>query len=216
MPHPPTSDGRARAAPADDLVVQCELLIEQAWIAVWSDRWDRALRLATSACRAADAADDPSPAVPCLVADPASRGAPRDSPTPTQQVTKRCEQRTQSGDERLVGLAEGNLALIADNRGQWKQAVSGHSRSGRAFRRCGDVVNLATSELNQATILVELGDVETAYALAVDAARVLAAAGDTEQAALATGVSLRAMVRAGLGDGTQVGRYRDLRRRARC
>ena len=85
-----------------------------------------------------------------------------------------------SGDERLVGLAEGNLALIADNRGRWKQAVNGYSRSGRAFRRCGDVVNVATSQLNQATILVELGDVETAYALAVDAARVFAAAGDAE------------------------------------
>ena len=73
--------GRARrAASADDLTVQCELLIEQAWIAVWSDRWDRALRLAMSACRAADAANDPSTAVPCLVADPASaerQGTPR-------------------------------------------------------------------------------------------------------------------------------------------
>ncbi len=58
--------------------------------------------------------------------------------------------------------------------------------------------------MNQASILVELGDVETAYSLAVDAARVLAAAGHAEEAALATGLSLRAMVRAGLGDGTQV------------
>ncbi len=110
-----------------------------------------------------------------------------------------------SGDERLIGLAEGNLAAIADDRGtveaggQWllpsRTSISPVWRRGQ----CGH-----ESRLNQASILVELGDVETAYALAVDAARVLAAAGDAEMAAIATGLSLRAMVRAGLGDGTQV------------
>ena len=66
------------------------------------------------------------------------------------------------------------------------------------------MVNVAASQLNQATILVELGDVETAYALAVDAARVFAAAGDAEMGRHRNGLSLRAMVRAGLGDGTHV------------
>ncbi len=196
--------GRARrAAPLDDLIVQCELLIEQAWIAVWSDRWDRALDLATSASRAAIAADEPAlqfHAWSLIEQSRSAKGLP-DADAAGQEALRAAHA---SGDERLVGLAEGNLALIADNRGRWKQAVNGYSRSGRAFRRCGDVVNVATSQLNQATILVELGDVETAYALAVDAARVLAAAGDAEAAAIATGLSLRAMVRAGLGDGTQV------------
>jgi tetratricopeptide (TPR) repeat protein len=196
--------GRARrTAPLADLVVQCELFIEQAWIAVWSDRWDPALQLATGACRAADAAADPAlqfHAWSLIQQVRSAKGLP-DADAAGQEALRAAHA---SGDERLVGLAEGNLALIADNRGRWKQAASGYSRSERAFRRCGDIVNVATSKLNQATILVELGDVETAYALAVDAARVLAAAGDAEGAAFATGLSLRAMVRAGLGDGTQV------------
>ncbi len=42
--------GRARrTAPLADLVVQCELFIEQAWIAVWSDRWDPPSSWRTSA-----------------------------------------------------------------------------------------------------------------------------------------------------------------------
>ena len=198
--------GRARrAAPPDDLIVQCELLIEQAWIAIWSDRWDRALALATIASRVATAAEEPALQFHAWSLIQQSRGAKGlpDADTAGQEALRAAHA---SGDERLVGLAEGQLALIADNRGRWKQAVSGYARSGRAFSRCGDVVNVATSQLNQATILVELGDVETAYALAVDAARVLAAAGDAAGAALATGLSLRAVVRAGLGDGTQVSR----------
>jgi class 3 adenylate cyclase/tetratricopeptide (TPR) repeat protein len=196
--------GRARrTAPDDDAAVQCELLIEQAWIAVWSDRWDRALELATSASRAATETDEPAlqfHAWSLIQQSRSAKGLPG-ADTAGQEALRAARA---SGDERLVGLAEGNLALIADNRGRWKQAVNGHSRSSRAFRRSGDVVNVAASQLNRSTILVELGDVETAYALAVDAARVFAAAGDAAGAALATGLSLRAMVRAGLGDGTQV------------
>lgn len=196
--------GRARRwAPIADPIVQCELLIEQAWIAVWSDRWDRALDLAASASRTATAADEPAlqfHAWSLVQQSRSAKGLP-DADTAGHEALRAAHA---SGDERLVGLAEGNLALIADNRGRWKQAASGYSRSGRAFRRCGDIVNVAKSQQNQASILVELGDVDTAYALAVDAARVLAAAGDVEAAAIATGLSLRAMIRAGLGDGTQV------------
>ncbi len=196
--------GRARrAAPPNDLVVQCELLIEQAWIAVWSDRWDQALELATNASRAATAADDPALQFHAWSLTEQLRSA-KGLPDAFGAGQKALQAARASGDERLVGLAQGNLALIADNHGQWKQAVSGYSRSSRAFRRSGDVVNVAKSQMNQASILVELGDVESAYSLAVAAARVLAAAGHTEEAAIATGLSLRAMLRAGLGDGTQV------------
>ena len=171
--------GRARrSAPPGDLIVQCELLIEQAWIAVWSDRWDRALGLAIIASRDAIAANEPAlqfHAWTLIGESRSAKGLP-DADAADHEALRAAHA---SGDERLVGLAEGNLALIADNRGRWKQAVSGYSRSGRAFRRCGDVVNVAAVD-NQATILVELGDVETAYALAVDAARVFAAAGDSE------------------------------------
>ena len=166
---PPTSGGRDVPLRSPTSTVQCELLIEQAWIAVWSDHWDRALDLATGASRAATAADEPAlqfHAWSLIEQSRSAKGLP-DADAAGQEALRAAHA---SGDERLVGLAEGNLALIADNRGRWKQAVIGYSRSGRAFRRCGDVVNVATSQLNQATILVELGDVETAYALAVDAA----------------------------------------------
>jgi len=196
--------GRARrAAPPDDLIVQCELLIEQAWIAVWSDRWDSALELATIAGRAATAANDPALQFHAWSLIEQLRSA-KGLPDAFGAGQKALQAAHASGDERLIGLAEGNLAAIADERGRWKQAANDYSRAGRAFRRCGDVVNVATSQMNQASILVELGDVETAYALAVDAARVLAAAGDAEMAAIATGLSLRAMVRAGLGGDAQV------------
>ena len=196
--------GRARrAAPPDDLIVRCELLIEQAWIAVWSDRWDRALELATSASRVATAAEESALQFHAWSLIGESRSA-KGLPDADAADREALHAAHASGDERLVGLAEGNLALIADNRGRWKQAVSGYSRAGRAFRRCGDVVNVAGSELNQATILVELGDVAAAYELAVEAARVFAAAGNAGQAAIATSVSLRAMIRADHGDGTHV------------
>ena len=196
--------GRARrTAPLADLTVQCELLIEQAWIAIWSARWNRAVELAVSASHAATAAGEPALQFHAWLLIGESRSA-KGLPDADAADHEALRAAHASGDERLVGMAEANLALIADNRGKWKPAISGYSRSGRAFRRCGDVVNVAAVELNQATILVELGDVETAYALAADAARVFAAAGDAERAAIATGVSLRAMIRAGLGDGTQV------------
>ena len=200
---PPTSGGRRASAPLADLTVQCELLIEQAWIAIWSARWNRAVELAVKRVSRCDRSRRAGTAVPCLVADRRVRSA-KGLPDADAAGHEALRAAHASGDERLIGMAEANLALIADNRGKWKPAISGYSRSGRAFRRCGDVVNVAAVELNQATILVELGDVETAYALAADAARVFAAAGDAERAAIATGVSLRAMIRAGLGDGTQV------------
>ena len=149
--------GRARrAAPPDDLIVQCELLIEQAWIAIWSDRWDRALALATIASRVATAAEEPALQFHAWSLIQQSRGAKGlpDADTAGQEALRAAHA---SGDERLVGLAEGNLALVAE--------------------------------------------LERRFPL-----RVLAAAGDAAGAALATGLSLRAVVRAGLGDGTQVSR----------
>ncbi len=196
--------GRARRfASLDDPVIQCELLVEQAWIAVWSDRWDRALDLATCARAAAMEAEEPALQFHAwsLIEQVSSAKA---LPGAGEAGDEALRAARASGDERLVGLAEGNLAVIADNCGRWKQAVNGYTRAERAFRRCGDVVNVAASQLNQASILIELGDVETASALAVDAARVFAAAGEAEWATSATGLSLRAMVREGRGDGTHV------------
>jgi hypothetical protein len=102
-----------------------------------------------------------------------------------------------SGDQRLVGLAIGNLALIADNRGRWRSAERGHRSAEKAFQEAGDLLNMVRARKNRASILVELGDVDDVVDGLRDAIRTLAAGGDRIAAAMATVLWLRAVARRG-------------------
>lgn len=189
--------GRARRqAEPTDSALHTEVDIERAWLAVWSDHWDRALRLAEGAARSADHTDDPRLRFAAWTLIEQIRSA-KALPGAKDAGIRAVREAHASGDERLVGSAEGNVALIADNVGRWHEAEAAYARSEAAFERSGDVVNVARARLNLSTVLVELGHADEASELSADAARILAAAGDTVSAAAASCVSVRSRIRAG-------------------
>ena len=97
--------------------------------------------------------------------------------------------------ERLVGIAEGNLGLLADNRGRWPEALRRYRTAQRAFRRSGHVVHAANITENRASILVELGQLDQAIDELSDAARIFTAAGDDHRAAVTRSMAARARMR---------------------
>ena len=199
--------GHARAAAAHlararrhaeplDAVIQGEIVVEQAWQAVWAGRWDRALEVAARATLVAESAGEPRLRFAAWSLLEQIRSA-KALPGANEAAAEAVRAGLASGDERLVGMAEVNAAVIADNAGRWQEAVSLYERSEEAFLRCGDPLNVAKIRLNRSTILVEIGAVDEATSLSTDAARATAAAGDTTAAAAALCVALRSRMRAG-------------------
>jgi class 3 adenylate cyclase/tetratricopeptide (TPR) repeat protein len=102
-----------------------------------------------------------------------------------------------TGDQRLVGVAVGNVALMADNGGEWRSAQLGYQRAEIAFSRSGDVLNMARARMNRASILIELGVVDEMAEGLPDAIRSLSAGGEPVGAAIATVLWARAAARRG-------------------
>jgi class 3 adenylate cyclase/tetratricopeptide (TPR) repeat protein len=102
-----------------------------------------------------------------------------------------------TGDQRSIGIAVGNVALMADNNGRWQSAQVGYRRAEAAFSRAGDVLNMVGARMNRASILVEVGAVEGIADGLSDAIRCFAAGGDTLGAAMASALWSRATARVG-------------------
>jgi tetratricopeptide (TPR) repeat protein len=102
---------------------------------------------------------------------------------------------TAAGMPRLVGIALGNAALVADNSGHWPQAERRYRMAEAAFRRSGDVLHLARAQVNRSSIAIEQGEVDGLPELLIEAARSLAAGGDSLQSAIANVLEIRASVR---------------------
>ena len=177
-------------------------LVERGWQAVWRGRWPAALKWASKALAGAldpgagSTADQEvlSDAWTLMAQSLSATGRPGGDDAADRALTHAGI----SGDARQVAICIGNLAIAADNRGQWSEAVVGHRRAMVMFQQAGDIVNAATSSVSLASILIELGDVDAAEPIALAAARSFAAAGVQDGSVqIAESFALRSKVRRG-------------------
>jgi class 3 adenylate cyclase/tetratricopeptide (TPR) repeat protein len=175
---------------------RCVADIELAWIMAYGGKADAAIALAIDVLASTQSASSPQIefAAATLVEQvrsaeglPGGRAAGRRALAAAQAA----------GDQRLIGMAVGNLALIDDNRGRWRSAERSYLRAERALRRVGDLRNSLAAQVNRASILLEVGAVEEASTTLQNAIRAFAAAGDSSSAAAATSLWVRANVRLG-------------------
>jgi hypothetical protein len=82
-----------------------------------------------------------------------------------------------AGDLELAASLANNMAVSADNRGHWAEAMTGYLRSEEFFRQSGLVVKRSMAACNRISIEVELGNLDVALEQLPDIARVFAAAG---------------------------------------
>lgn len=102
-----------------------------------------------------------------------------------------------SGDETMIGMVYGNLAISADNRGEWGTALEWYERGADVARRAGDVATMARLTDNRASIQVELGDVDPLVGSLSRTGRVEAAAGLDDAAAINRCLAARVDLRRG-------------------
>jgi tetratricopeptide (TPR) repeat protein len=213
--------GRHRAAAAMlgrvpmsavDPATSAAAVLEHARQAQWRGNWRRALHLAQQGVEAARAAQDSVSEHGAWTIVTHSLQAMGHANARTAADAALASARA-SGDQHLVAIAIGNIAMIDDNHGRWTAAARGYRRSIELFDRCGDVVNAAYGRLAVASILLELGDTEAAEQQSRAAARVMAAATvPADQVAAAESVATVAVLRRGGLADADVTRHLDLQR----
>ncbi len=191
----------------EDHELRRRVLVERGWQAAWRGRWSAALGWASKAVALSGegaqrtAADDPVLSDPVLSEAWTLTAQALDAtgqPGGDAAAARALVHAEASGDARRVAICIGNLAIAADNRGQWSEAADGYRRAMAMFQQAGDIVNAATSSVSLASILIELGDVDVAEPIALAAARSFAAAGVHDGSVqIAESFALRSRVRRG-------------------
>jgi class 3 adenylate cyclase/tetratricopeptide (TPR) repeat protein len=101
-----------------------------------------------------------------------------------------------AGDPRQIAKISNDLALSADNRGDWSSAVQRYSDAEQFFDLAGDVVNRSIAATNRATIQLELGEVDALLTMLPAVLRILSAAGFRSGVASCEAMLARATARA--------------------
>ena len=103
-----------------------------------------------------------------------------------------------SDDRPLLARLLPNLALTADNRGDWRRAVAMYDEALESLGQDEDVLTRAAILRNIASIRVELGEVDSLVETLRTAIRVEAAAGYRQGLAVAQSMAIRVASRRGL------------------
>lgn len=94
---------------------------------------------------------------------------------PTGEALLRAAHR--SGDATLLARSCIDVALSYDNRGDWARAHDLYAQAAAEFARSGDVLLREVARCNQASIQLELGNVDTVVVSLKESIRIFAAAG---------------------------------------
>lgn len=164
---------RRRTDSAD--VASCDRLdLAQADAWMHSGRHRASARLAEGVVeRSAQRHDDALHALALLSLEHAytSLGDPRGAAVGARAITAL----RATGQWREYAIAVANVAVTADNAGDWSAAMRGYTAAERALAEVGELAGVALVRLNRATIATELGAVDGIEELLADVHRELTA-----------------------------------------